>query len=333
MMVAMSEPVPAIATHGLRKTYGRGAITAVADLDLVVPAGGVHAFLGPNGSGKTTTLRMLLGLVRPDAGTMEILGTRVPEDLPDVVDRVGAIVEQPRLFPTMSGLTNLTIVAQAIGVPRRRVHEVLAQVGIASRARQDVRAYSLGMRQRLAIAATLLKDPDVLIFDEPTNGLDPAGIHEVRATMRQLGESGRTVLVSSHLLAEVQQIADTVSIIGRGRLLTQGRVADLLDGGGRVRVRIGEVTEAARVLTDAGYLVGLDGTDALTVGRPHATAEPDAVARSLGEAGLWPTELMRHAESLEDVFLRLTATEHLAVQPPGIALPRPETATGPGGAA
>ncbi|WP_300079042.1 ATP-binding cassette domain-containing protein [Propioniciclava sp.] len=315
----MTEPAPAIATHGLRKTYRHGAVTAVADLDLAVPAGGVHAFLGPNGSGKTTTLRMLLGLVRPDAGTMEILGVRVPEDLTDVIDRVGAIVEQPRLFPTMSGLANLQILAQAIGLPRERVHDVIAQVGLAARAKQDVRGYSLGMRQRLAIAATLLKNPDVLIFDEPTNGLDPAGIHEVRTMLRQLGASGKTVLVSSHLLAEVQQIADTVSIIGRGRLLTQVPVAGLLDGGGRVRVRVTPPGEAARVLTAAGYLVGLDGSELLTVGRPDSAAQPDAVARVLGEAGLWPTELAPVAESLEDVFLRLTATEHLSVQAPGIA--------------
>lgn len=329
----MTEPAPAIATHGLRKTYRRGAVTAVADLDLVVPTGGVHAFLGPNGSGKTTTLRMLLGLVRPDGGTMEILGVRVPDGLPDVIDKVGAIVEQPRLFPTMSGLANLEILAQAIGLPRGRVHEVIAQVGLASRAKQDVRGYSLGMRQRLAIAATLLKDPDVLIFDEPTNGLDPAGIHEVRTTLRHLGASGKTVVVSSHLLAEVQQIADTVSIIGRGRLLSQGSVSSLLDGGGRVRVRVSPPGEAARVLTEAGYLVGMDGTDTLTVGRPGAAAPPDAVARALGEAGLWPTELASVAESLEDVFLRLTATEHLSAQAPGIAFGPSGSAAGTTGGA
>lgn len=313
---------PAIVTRGLGKAYAGGRVQAVANLDLTVPRGGVHAFLGPNGSGKTTTLRMLLGLVRPDAGTMQILGTTVPDDLPDVIDRVGAIVEQPRLFPTMSARANLAVLARGIGLTVRRVDEVIEQVGLAPRSRDLVRGYSLGMRQRLAIAATLLKDPEVLIFDEPTNGLDPAGIHEVRTTLRGLGAAGRTVVVSSHLLAEVQQIADTVSIIGRGRLLREGRVEELLTGGGRVRVRIRPVEDAARVLTQAGYLVGLDGSDLITVSSPDAGAQPDAVARVLGESGLWPSELVRATQSLEDVFLALTAREHLtATQGQGIVFP------------
>ena len=315
-------PEPAIVVRDLVKTYAGGRVVAVSHLDMDVPAGGVHAFLGPNGSGKTTTLRMLLGLIKPDSGTMRVLGRPVPERLPEIIDQVGAIVEQPRFFSTMSATSNLGVLARGLALPRRRVDEVIEQVGLSARARDDVRTYSLGMRQRLAIAATLLKDPQILIFDEPTNGLDPAGIHEVRTTMRALADEGRTVVVSSHILAEVQAIADTVTIIARGRVVRAGRVAEILSGAGRVRVTVAPVEEAARVLTASGYLVGLDGSDTITVGLPDGVVDPAAVARVLGTADLWPSALARAQESLEDVFLQLTAHEHLtATQGQGL-MPR-----------
>ena len=312
---AMSSTAPpdgwAVRTHDLRKTYRGGSTVAVAGLDLCVPRGGVHAFLGPNGSGKTTTLRMLLGLIRPDSGTMEVLGHRVPEELPQVIDRVGAIVESPRFFGTMSARKNLALLAQGIGVPISRVNEVLEHVGLAGRARDDVRRYSLGMKQRLAIAATLLKDPDLLIFDEPTNGLDPAGIHEIRTTMRSLADVGKTVIVSSHILAEVQQVADTVTIIGRGRVLREGGVAEILSDGGRVRVRVQGADAAARVLMDAAYEVNPLPDGAIVVGRPGGPVDAAAIARLLGGADLWPSELAPVADNLEQVFLTLTQREHL----------------------
>ncbi len=301
----------AIRTHDLRKTFRGGSTPAVAGLDLAVPRGGVHAFLGPNGSGKTTTLRMLLGLIRPDSGTMEVLGHPVPDELPEVIGRVGAIVESPKFFPTMSARTNLGLIARGIGVPVGRVGHVLEQVGLAGRARDDVGRFSLGMKQRLAIAATLLKDPELLIFDEPTNGLDPAGIHEVRSTMRGLADAGRTVIVSSHVLAEVQQVADTVSIIGRGRLLRAGHVSELLGGSGRVRVRVAPVDAAARVLMDAAYEVNPQPDGSLLVARPGGTVDAATVARLLGGADLWPSELTLATDSLEQVFLSLTQGEHL----------------------
>src|SRR5690554_6205687 len=256
----------AIETYGLRKTYrsrsGR-RIVGVEGLDLAVPVGGVHGFLGPNGSGKTTTIRMLLGLVRADSGSMEIFGEAIPKQLPSVVRRVGAIVEQPRFFPSFSGRKNLDLLARAIGAPSARVGAVLEEVGLADRAKDSFKGYSLGMKQRLAIAATLLKDPDLLIFDEPTNGLDPAGIREIRETMRALADGGKTVLVSSHVLAEVQQVADTVSIIARGRLLASGPVSELVAqrGGGSVRVGVRDPGRAAIVLREAGITadVGPDG--------------------------------------------------------------------------
>src|SRR6476661_6394423 len=253
----------AVRTVNLRKTYlsrGRRRV-AVQGLSMTVPLGGVHGFLGPNGSGKTTTIRMLLGLVRPDSGTAEVLGQTVPRHLPKVVDRVGAIVEAPKFFPSFTGRQNLRLLADAIGTPLPRVDEVLEATHLGDRGRDRFAGYSLGMKQRLAIAATLLKDPDLLIFDEPTNGLDPAGIREVRDTMRTLGEQGKTVLVSSHILAEVEQVADTVSIIGHGSLLAEGRVSEILGGTGTSQVRVGVASpeRAEQVLRDAGFSLTRDG--------------------------------------------------------------------------
>jgi len=221
-MAVLGGAEPAIVVRGLRKSYRtrRGIrVVALEGLDLDVPAGGVHGFLGPNGSGKTTSIRMLLGLVRADAGRMQIFGHSVPEQLPQVIGRVGAVVESPRFFPSFSGRRNLNLLAGAIGARQQQVDQVLEQTDLSDRANDRFSSYSLGMKQRLAIAATLLKSPELLIFDEPTNGLDPQGIHQIRVTMRRLASEGRTVLVSSHLLGEVEQIADTISIISRGRLL------------------------------------------------------------------------------------------------------------------
>ncbi len=302
---------PAVTTRGLRKTYrARGRrIVAVDALDLEVPAGGVHGFLGPNGSGKTTTIRMLLGLIRPDEGEMAVFGTPVPRALPDVVGRIGAIVEAPKFFWHFSGRRNLDLLARGIGVDPAHVDVVLHDVGLADRATSPVRTYSLGMRQRLAIAATLLKDPDLLIFDEPTNGLDPAGIREVRSTMRGLADRGKTVLVSSHILAEVQQIADTVSIVGKGRLLAQGRVDELVAGSGAAAVRVGVANRdaASIVLRARGWTVSDEGNDLVVGGA--AAAE---VNRVLAGEGLYAHELRTDHADLEQVFLDLTQTEPMA---------------------
>ncbi len=301
----------AVTTRGLRKTYRTAGrrIVAVESLDLEVPAGGVHGFLGPNGSGKTTTIRMLLGLIRPDEGGMTVFGTPVPKSLPDVVGRIGAIVEAPKFFWHFSGKRNLDLLARAIGVNPANVDVVLHDVGLADRAGSAVRTYSLGMRQRLAIAATLLKDPDLLIFDEPTNGLDPAGIREVRSTMRGLADRGKTVLVSSHILAEVQQIADTVSIVARGRLVAQGRVDDLVAGSGSMAVRVGVADRdtASHVLRDKGWTVSDEGSDLVVTGGDAA-----AVNEALAREGLYAHELSTDHANLEQVFLDLTETEPTA---------------------
>ncbi|MEU4395018.1 ATP-binding cassette domain-containing protein [Kribbella sp. NPDC023855] len=313
-------PDLAIRTQALRKTYRtrRGKrVVAVQGLDLEVPIGGVHGFLGPNGSGKTTSIRMLLGLVRADAGTMTVFDQVVPDRLPDVVGRVGAIVESPKFFPAFSGRKNLELLADAIGAPRQRVGDVLEQTSLKERGKDRFKTYSLGMKQRLAIAATLLKEPDLLIFDEPTNGLDPAGIREIRETMRRLGEQGRTVLVSSHILAEVEQVADTVSIIGHGRLLASGTVAEVIGGSGKATVKValdtlaGEYAanqeRATTILTAAGLSVRAEGKYLLVDGAEH----PADVTKRLAQQELYVSELVPVRADLESVFLELTADEGL----------------------
>ena len=305
-------PELAIRTQALRKTYRtrRGKrVVAVQGLDLEVPIGGVHGFLGPNGSGKTTSIRMLLGLVRADAGTMTVFDQVVPDRLPDVVGRIGAIVESPKFFPSFSGRKNLELLADAIGAPRKRVGEVLEETSLNERGKDRFKTYSLGMKQRLAIAATLLKQPDLLIFDEPTNGLDPAGIREIRETMRGLGEQGRTVLVSSHILAEVEQVADTVSIIGHGRLLASGTVAEVIGGSGKstVKIRVDQLDRAASILTTSGLTVRAEGNYLFVDGAEHSAE----VTRRLAQQELYVSELIPVRADLESVFLELTADEGL----------------------
>ena len=297
---------PAVEVRGLRKTYRTTSlrqVVAVDRLDLTVPAGGVHGFLGPNGSGKTTTIRMLLGLVRPDGGAVRLLGSAVPAGLPDVVGRVGAVVEGPRFSPGFSGRRNLRLLAAAIGVPEVRVEAALERVGLQERGQDQFRRYSLGMKQRLAIAATLLKDPGLLILDEPTNGLDPQGIRDVRATMRGLADEGRTVLVSSHLLAEVEQVADTVSVVARGRLVAEGRVADLVaDATETVRVGVADPARAAELLVTQGWHVRREGPVLLVSGAPDAARVTETLARG----DVFPHEVGVVRRDLESVFLELT---------------------------
>jgi len=304
-----------IEVRGLRKSYrslrGRRQL-AVDGLDMTVPAGGVHGFLGPNGSGKTTTIRALLGLVRADAGSLQILGRQVPSDLPAIIGRVGAVVEQPQFFPAFSGRRNLALLGAVAGVEGRRLDEVIDLVGLRERARDRFRGYSLGMKQRLAIAATLLKRPDILILDEPTNGLDPAGIREVRLLMRRLADEGTTVLLSSHLLAEVQQVCDSVSIISRGRHLASGSVREVLASAstGEVRVRLHDLDSGARVLAAAGFAVRrLDAY--LSVA---GVDDPARVTEVLAGQRLYVSELAPGVANLESVFLELTGTDQPGTQ-------------------
>jgi ABC-2 type transport system ATP-binding protein len=301
-----------IEIQGLCRTYRtrRGRVTALDGLDLAVPEGGVFGFLGPNGSGKTTTIRCLLGLVRPTAGALRLLDRPVPGGLPVAVRDVGAIVEGPALFPTMSGRENLRLLAAIDRIPARRVDEVLDEVGLGPRGRDLVRGYSLGMRQRLALAAALLKDPRLLILDEPANGLDPAGIRQVRELLRRLADDGRTVFVSSHLLSEIQQTCDHLAIVRRGRLVAQGTVADVLAANGRgaaVLVRTGETCDAERalaVLRGAGLVAERQNGFVRVATDPSRAGQ---VNRVLGEHGLWADELRVEQQNLEELFLELTS--------------------------
>ena len=295
-----------IETTGLRKVYRSAGrrIVAVDGLDLNVAPGGVHGFLGPNGSGKTSTLKMLLGLVRPTKGEMRLFGLQVPAQLSQVIDRVGAVVEEPRFVPTFSGRKNLSLLARSIGLPSASVDSALNQVGLADRARDHYGSYSLGMRQRLAIAAVLLKSPDLLILDEPTNGLDPAGIQDIRELIRGLGESGVTVLLSSHILAEVQQVCHSVSIVGEGRLLASGRVEELLgEHVSRTRVGVADPQGAKHFLESAGYAVTRDHDHLVVEGHE----QPEQITRLLADKGVYVQELTAIRPTLESYFLELTS--------------------------
>jgi ABC-2 type transport system ATP-binding protein len=302
----MSELV--VETGGLQKVFReRGRrIVAVDGLDLAVPAGGVHGFLGPNGSGKTTTIRMLLGLARPTSGSIRLFGETTPAHLPAVMSRIGAVVEEPKFVPTFSGRKNLLLLARSVGIGRERVDTALAEVGLSDRAKERYQGYSLGMKQRLAIAATLVKSPDLLILDEPTNGLDPAGIRDIRHLVRRLGESGVTVLLSSHILAEVQQVCHSVSIVDRGRLIANGNVDDLLgESVARTRIGVADPVTAAGHLERAGYVVERDGDRLVVEGHDH----PEAITRLLAEHDLYVHELRVLRPSLESVFLKLTGPQ------------------------
>lgn len=256
----------------------RGGTVALRGLDLEVPEGGVFGFLGPNAAGKTTTIRCLLGLVRSDGGTARLLGADVSKDLAKVVQRVGSVVETPAFFPRFSGRRNPRLLARIRGIGFERVDAVLERVGLAERSGSLVKSYSFGMKQRLGIAAALLGDPEVLVLDEPANGLDPAGIVEVRDLLRSFGRAGRTVFVSSHILSEVEQMADRVAILAHGECLTTGRVEEVLSSG-RSRgmiARLDDLGAGERALAEAGIhttpahgalRVELPPTEAATVTR------------------------------------------------------------------
>ncbi|HVE63432.1 MAG TPA: ABC transporter ATP-binding protein [Mycobacteriales bacterium] len=298
-----------IEVRGAHKEYRRlrrPPQRALDGLDLNVGEGGVFGFLGPNGSGKTTTIRVLLGLARPDAGEVRVLGRPIPAGLPEVIPYIGALVESPQLFPSFSGRRNLRLLAGVAGLPDSRVDEVLERVGLTDRGGDRVRGYSLGMRQRLGIAAALLKEPRLLVLDEPSNGLDPAGIREVRELLRSLGASGVTVFVSSHLLGEVEQMCDHVAIVARGRLLMTGTVREVIAANrqstGELRVVVGEQAAAAELLRNRGFAVEEDGSHLVVRGASEAAE----ITRTLASEEMYVSELTPVEASLESVFFELT---------------------------
>jgi ABC-2 type transport system ATP-binding protein len=291
----------ALEVEGLTKRFG--AVLAVDDLGFTVPPGLVTGFLGPNGAGKTTTLRCLLGLVRPTAGRA-LVGGRPYTELENPLRVVGAALEAASFHPGRSARNHLLFLAQAAGIPRTRVDDVLGLVGMAEYADRRVGGFSLGMRQRLGLAQALLGDPAVLVLDEPANGLDPAGVAWLRGFLRALAAEGRTVLVSSHVLSEVQQTVDEVVVIARGRLVTQGRLADLERSQASVLVRSPHRDRLVSALRDARPEASVreDGADAVLVGG-WSTAEIGSLAHA---QGLELHELANQAGDLERLFLQLT---------------------------
>ncbi|WP_406053375.1 ABC transporter ATP-binding protein [Kribbella sp. NBC_00889] len=294
---------PLVEVTGLTKRYGD--TLAVDGVDLTVLPGEVYGFLGPNGAGKTTTLRILTGLIAPTSGSVRVLGGAPGQA--DVLGRTGSMIESPAFYPYLSGLDNLRLLAEYAEVPRERIDEVLDLVDLPDRAKDRFSTYSLGMKQRLGVAAALLKDPELVILDEPTNGLDPAGMRDMRRLIRELGSEGRTVLLSSHLLGEVQQICDRVGIINSGRMVAEHNVEDLR-GEQELVVRATPRETAQSVLTDflgTGTVHLYDDTLRVKVA-PDRAAE---VNRVLVEAGIAVSELHSTERALEDIFFELTTSE------------------------
>jgi len=292
-------------THNLSKHYGNRL--AVNNLNLEVRRGEIFGFLGPNGAGKTTTIRMALGLIAPTSGSVEILGLDVATQRANVLPRVGALVETPALYLYLSGRDNLRAVASVLGgVPKARTDAVLELVGLSARQKDRVRTYSLGMKQRLGVAMALLQDPDVLVLDEPANGLDPAGIVEMRDLMHRLSAEGKTVFISSHLLPEVQQICTRVAIINLGKLVTEATIEELTSRHGEFAVTLDRAEQALALIQAQAW-----GRDAhLDADGALITPAPGERGRELNlflvKAGFAPDTITQATQDLEQVFLHLT---------------------------
>jgi ABC-type multidrug transport system ATPase subunit len=290
-----------VETHSLTKRYGSGVL-AVDSVDMSVRRGEVYGFLGPNGAGKTTTLRMLVGLIRPTSGTATVAG-HAPGD-PGGLARIGSLIESAGFYPYLSGRENLRVVADLASVNHKRVDEVLDIVELTSRAGRKFGTYSTGMKQRLGVAAALLKDPELLILDEPTNGLDPQGMAEMRKLIKDIGQGDRTVLLSSHLLGEVEQICDRVGVISNGKLVKQSTVQDLLGEEG-VLVRATNLDAAQEILAKMFGPEVISRQD----GALHLNTKPSnsvEINRQLVTAGIGVSELRPIERSLEEVFFQLT---------------------------
>jgi ABC-2 type transport system ATP-binding protein len=294
---------PAIETTDLTKRYG--TLVAVDHLTLTVNRGEIFGFLGPNGSGKSTTMRMLLGLARPTDGAARVLGMDIRTQLPEILRHTGALIENPTFYPFLSGRENLREIADLTRVRNSRVETVLELVDMQDAADRRFSAYSLGMKQRIGVAGALLTDPDLLILDEPANGLDPAGIVEMRALMQRVREAGHTVFVSSHVLHEIEQVCDRIAILNHGRVVAQGGVQELLGQTDRIEVHVAPAAAAVDVLKALPWVsdVSMEG-EALFLAAPmERSAE---ITRALAEHGLYPSIIRPRQESLERYFLELT---------------------------
>lgn len=288
---------------GLCKEFG--PITAVRNLDLELYPGEVLGFLGPNGSGKSTTIGLLLGLIAPTAGQVELFGKPLERCGTAEFRRVGAVLETQPLYPFLSGRDNLEVQARLLDVDSKRIDELLALVGLGGRAHSKASTYSQGMKQRLSLAGALLPDPDILIFDEPTNGMDPSGMMEVREMIRELGKQGKAVFLSSHLLHEVEQVSTRVMIIKEGEVLAQGQVKELLQRGNVLQIRVAETQQALDTIKGLSQVqsVSQEG-DVLRVEVPQEQARE--ISAALAQKGIFPSEMRYVESSLEDFFQEIT---------------------------
>jgi ABC-2 type transport system ATP-binding protein len=289
---------PAIRVAGLVKRYG--SVTALDGLECIVPSGAITGLLGPNGAGKTTLFRSLLGLTRINEGSIQVLGHSIPAGLHDVAKKVGAIIEEPGLIRALSGRVNLQVAADQLGFGHERIDGLLSFVELQDDAKRKVEQYSKGMRQRLALAASLIGDPPLLLLDEPLDGLDPAGQIAFRARLREIADSGRTVVVSSHDLADIEALADYVVVLDHGKLVTEGPLEEMLSGRA-TRVVADDLTAAGSALTAAGIGVRTDG-GALIVDDEDGSK----VIRVLAGSGIYPSEVGPARSTLESVFLGMT---------------------------
>jgi ABC-2 type transport system ATP-binding protein len=293
---------PAIETADLTKSYG--TILAVDRLNLRVERGEIFGFLGPNGAGKTTTMRMLVGLIRPSSGHARMLGMDIQTHMPQILARTGSIIENPTFYPYLSGRDNLRACARLTETPEDRIPAILDLVDLTAAAGRRFKTYSLGMKQRLAVAAALLHAPDLLILDEPANGLDPAGIVEMRALMRRLRSEGHTVLISSHVLHEIEQVCDRILILNKGRVVVEGRVDDLLSGNA-IEVRVEPLGQAEEILKAEPWIERIDVRNGSLV--LHAPVERAAdITRALAQQGIYLSALKPTEQSLEQYFLDVT---------------------------
>jgi ABC-type multidrug transport system ATPase subunit len=310
---AAATPSPAqpgetvLRTHDLTRQYG--ARVAVNHLTIEVRRGEIVGFLGPNGAGKTTTIRMILGLIAPTSGQVELFGRDLTTERAQLLPRIGALVETPALYLHLTGRDNLKAVAAVLGgVPRQRIDAVLEQVGLRERQKDRVRTYSLGMKQRLGVAIALLNNPDLLILDEPANGLDPAGVVEMRDLLHRLASEGKAIFLSSHLLGEVQQICSRVLLLNLGKLVADNTVAELTRGQGEYAVRLEHAAEALALLQQQpwGKTARLDGNGTLFTPAPQESGRE--LYAFLTQAGFPPESLAPATQNLEDVFFSLIGT-------------------------
>lgn len=302
----MAETDPVVRVRGLTKRFGRAC--ALDRLDLELFAGEVFGFLGPNGAGKTTTVKLLLGLIAPSQGSVEVFGQPLAGNEKRVLRNVGAIVESPAFYPYLSGRDNLLVLAKLGRIDSRKVDEAIELVGLTGADRHRFSHYSVGMKQRLGIASVLLRDPKLVILDEPTSGLDPQGQRDVDALLRRLADEGRTVFLSSHLMAEVEHVCDRVAIMRAGTKLFEGSVREIVRGSGRIAIRVPDPEAAARVLSGQGWIRDvLREDDYLLVDAPRERAGD--VTAALSGAGIYLTEMRPREQTIETLYHEVMAQE------------------------